>query len=472
MTLKRALIGLLVIAVLLAGGIFIYNQFFAIDGATGEEASAATPTAAAETNPVDTIAVDIEPGAVSAEGRLVPLRRANVAFTAPGVVAELLAPAGSDVAAGQPILRLESADQAAALRDAEAALALARADRDAAATGVEAARLGVTAAELGVRAAAAELALASAAPRPEELALGESGLALAEARIAGATAAQAQVLEGAGAARVRAAEADLRAAEAAAVPLRLRLDELRVQDDPDADALAEAERAYNAALAAVEAARVGLAELESGATTAQQNAAGSGVAAAAAQRDAAQADLDLLLAGGSPEAIAAAEAGVGGAEAALAEARARLVAAEAGVTRAEAGITGATAAVAAAQTALDDRTLVAPFAGTVADVPFAVGEVVAAGVPAAVVADFSGWQVETTDLIERDVVGVAAGFPAEVRVDALPGETLSGVVTSIGSIAQDVQGDTTYPVTIRIDDPGDVPLRWGMTVFVTIDTNG
>lgn len=470
MTLKRALIGLLVIAVLLAGGLFTYNRFFA----TGEEDTRAAETTAGESTaapPVDQIAVDVPAGSVSAEGTILPLRNAALAFTAPGVVAEIAAPAGTIVAAGDPLLRLDAADQEAALRRAEADLALARADRDAAAAGVEAARLGIAAAELGVRAAQAELALASAAPRPEEIALGESAVALAQARVAAASAAQAQALEGAGAARIQAAEADLRAAEAAAIPARLQLEALRNQgDEADADDLAEAERAYNAALAAIDAARVALTELEAGATAAQQSAAAGGVAAAAAQRDAAQADLDLLRAGGSAEAVAAAEAGVTSAAAALAEARARQAAAEAAVARAEAGVTGAEAAVAAARAALDDRTLVAPFAGTVADVPFAVGEVVAAGVPAVVLADFSGWLVETTDLIERDVVGVAAGFPAEVRVDALPGETLSGTVASIGGIARDTQGDTTYPVTIRLDDAADVPLRWGMTVFVTIDT--
>jgi multidrug resistance efflux pump len=87
-----------------------------------------------------------------------------------------------------------------------------------------------------------------------------------------------------------------------------------------------------------------------------------------------------------------------------------------------------------------------------------------------VLADFSGWLVETTDLIERDVVGVAADFPVEVRVDALPDEALRGTVASISGTARDVQGDTTYPVTIRLDDAGDAPLRWGMTVFVTIET--
>jgi len=466
MTLKRALIGLLITAILLAGGVFTYNRFFAAD-------SAPTPTDVPPAAGVDAIAVAIPAGSVSAEGTVLPLRHAAVAFTGAGIVAEIVAPAGTDVAAGQPILRLDVADQTAALRRAEADLALARADRDAAAAGVEAARLGITAAELGGRAATAELALASAAPRPEEIALGESGVALAQARLSSAAAAQAQALEGAGAARVAAAEADLRAAEAAAVPARLTLEQLRLQGDAaDADDLAEAERAHNAALAAIDAARIALDELAGGATTAQQNAAAGGVAAAAARRDAAQADLDLLLAGGSAEAIAAAEAGLRGAEAALAEAQARLSAAEAAVARADAGVAGAEAAVAAARTALDDRTLTAPFAGTVADLPFAVGEVVGAGVPAAVVADFSGWLVETTDLIERDVVGVAAGYPAVVRVDALPDVTLDGAVRSIDGIARDVQGDTTYPVTIQLTDTAGVPLRWGMTVFVTIDTDG
>ena len=463
MTLKRALIGLLVIAVLLAGAVFAYNRFFALP----QDEPAATATTA--TPGSDRIAAPASTGRVSAEGHLVPLRHAAVAFTVGGVVEEILAPAGTAVTAGQPILRLDAADQRAALRGAEAALALARAERDAAAARLEAAALGITAAELGVRAAESELALASAAPRPEDIALGESAVALAGAQVAAATAAQAQLLEGAGAARVQAAEADLRAAEAAVVPARLHLEQLRAQDNPDADDLTEAERAYNAALAAVEAAQVALDNLRDGATAAQQSAASSGVAAATARQDAAQADLDLLLAGGSAGAIAAAEANRDGARAALAEAKARHAAAEAAVGQAEAGVVGAEAALAAAQTALDDRTLVAPFDGVVADLPAAVGEVAQAGAPAAVVADFSGWLIETTDLIERDVVGVAAGRPVEVTVDALPGERLTGVVQSIGGISQQTQGDTTYPVTIRLDDPGDLPLRWGMTTFVSID---
>ncbi len=464
MTLRRALLALVVIAVLLAGGVYTYVNYFAVDETAAPEGQA---TAAATVAAERVAAL----GGVPAEGRILPLRQATLAFTASGAIAEIVAAEGSPVAAGDPILRLDDAEQQAALRGATAGLARANANRDAAAAAVDAARTAVAEAELGVRVAAAELALAAAAPRPEEIALAESGLALAEARLAAAAAAQAQVLEGGGTAAVRAAEAELAAAEAAALPARLRLEDLRAADDPDADDLAEAERAQAAAQSAIEAARIALAEVEAGATAAQRAAVAGGVGAAAAARDAAQAELDLALAGGSAEAVTVAQAGADGASAALAEAQARLTAAEAAAAQAEAAVMGAEAAVTAAQSALADRTLAAPFAGVVADLPLAVGEVVAAGAPAAVVADLSGWLIETTDLREADAVRVAVGAPAVARADALPGDQLTGAVTAVGGVAGDDQGDTVYPVTIRLD-PTDAPLRWGMTVFATIDPEG
>ena len=89
--------------------------------------------------------------------------------------------------------------------------------------------------------------------------------------------------------------------------------------------------------------------------------------------------------------------------------------------------------------------------------------------PAVQVADFDGWLVETTDLSEQDVVALVAGFPAEVRLDAFPGETLNGTVIKISPVATVVAGDVRYVVTIRLDDPGDLPLRWGMTTVVDIE---
>ena len=159
------------------------------------------------------------------------------------------------------------------------------------------------------------------------------------------------------------------------------------------------------------------------------------------------------------------------AEAALAEAELAVSQAEAGVAQAEAGLLQAQATAGAAQSALDLMTLNAPFEGIVADIPLELGEVASQIRPAVVIADFDGWLVETSDLKEQDVVALAVGFPVEISVDALPGETLQGTVIDVSPVSRIVDGDVTYVVTIRLDETGDLPLRWGMTTSVEIDTN-
>lgn len=468
MNARNLIIGLIVAAVLIAGGVFTYLQFFnPQDEAMAVATAEAVPAIAPET--ADTIAVRQPGDSVSAEGQIVPLRQSQLSFAGSGQVAELLAAAGDTLAAGDPILRLDTADQEIALTQAEAGLTQANANLMTAQAGVTAAQSAVDAAQVGINAAEAQLALITAEPLAEEIAIQESNIALASARINQASAAQGAVLEGAAGSTIRSAEAQLRAAEAAAVPLREQLDVLRRQDDPDADALSQAERDYAAALAQIDAAQLAVQELEEGATVGQRQAASGGVSAAVAQREAAEAELDLLLAGSQSEQVAIAAAGVAQAEAQRAEAEVRLQQAQAAVAQAEAGVAQAQAAVDTARVALEDRTLVAPFAGLLADLTVELGEVVNPGIPVAILADVSGWLVETTDLTELDVVGVAAGFPAVAEADALPGTRLTGTVTDISTVSQDVRGDVTYVVTIRLDDAGDTPLRWGMTVFTTIE---
>lgn len=462
---RRALIAVIIVAVVVAAGVFAYRQFFVEDAPEN-----AVTAAAVSASRADTIAIAAPTGTVSAEGQVIPARHAQLALAGTGQIAHILVPEGEAVAEGQPILRLDAADQEIALAQAQAALAQAQANAAAAQAGIEAAGLGVEAAELGVESAAAQLALLTADPRDVDIALQEASVALAEARIAQAAAAQGLVLEGVPDSSIRAAEAELRAAEAAAIPARLQLEQLRLQENPDEDALTQAQRNYNAALAGIDAARVTVDELRSGATSAQRAAAGSGVAAATAQRDAAQAELDLLLSGSRVEQVRIAEAGIAQAEAALAEAQLRVNQTRAAEEQARAGVAQAEAAVASAQAALDDRTLVAPFAGIVADLLVDVGEVVTPGAPVAVVAELGNWVVETTDLLELDVVSVAVGMPVEVTADALPDETMTGTVTNISTLSQDVRGDTTYVVTIALDEAEVGPLRWGMTVFINIDT--
>lgn len=467
---KRLLLGVGIAALLIVGGIFTYLQFFA----PPDEAAlvVATPAAggATEGERVDTIAVNVGAGSISAEGQIVPLRDARLSFAGAGQVAEILAPEGSTVATGDPILRLDTLDQENAVAQAQAALQQAQANLAAAQAGVEAADIGVRAAGVAVQAADAQLALVTADPRPEEIALQQASIDAATARVNQAGAAQNAVLEGPLDSQIASAQAELEAAQAQAVPVRERLDEIRRQEDPDVDVLAQAERDFAAAQAGIAAAQAAVDELQSGATDAQRQAAGSGVAAAAAQRDAAQAELELLLAGSQAEQVAIAEAGVRQAEAGLAEAEVRAQQATAGVAEAEAGVTQAQAALDAAEVALADRTLTAPFAGTVADITVELGQVISPGVPVVVLADLSGWQVETTDLTELDVVAVAVGYPAEIRADALPNTLLTGTVTDIATVSQEVRGDITYVVTISLDEAPTDQLRWGMTVFATIDT--
>ncbi len=124
--------------------------------------------------------------------------------------------------------------------------------------------------------------------------------------------------------------------------------------------------------------------------------------------------------------------------------------------------------VAEARAAADRASLTAPFRGTVAEQLIELGEWAAPGVPVVRLSG-GGWEVETTDLVEQDVVRVAVGQPAEVTLDALPGETLRGTEVDDGRVPVAYLGDVTYTVRIALDDAPDLPLRWGMTALVNIE---
>jgi HlyD family secretion protein len=119
----------------------------------------------------------------------------------------------------------------------------------------------------------------------------------------------------------------------------------------------------------------------------------------------------------------------------------------------------------AAQAALANRQLVAPFDGTIAQLNLKVGEQAAPGVTAVVLADFSGWIVETDDLTENEVPNVQVGQAADVTFDALPELSLSGKVQSISDVHTDRSGDVTYTTKVSLSK-SDPRLRWGMTAVV------
>jgi len=119
----------------------------------------------------------------------------------------------------------------------------------------------------------------------------------------------------------------------------------------------------------------------------------------------------------------------------------------------------------AARAALEDMELHAPFDGTVAGLKVKSGETVTPGQVVVSVADFSGWNVKSTDLTELDVVEISEGQAVTITLDALPGEELAGKVKSIGQNYAEQQGDVVYEVTVELTDA--LPnMRWGMTSVI------
>ena len=142
-----------------------------------------------------------------------------------------------------------------------------------------------------------------------------------------------------------------------------------------------------------------------------------------------------------------------------------VVAAQTRVATAQARLTTAQANLIAAQMKSDSVELKAPFAGTVSVQNLKVGESVSAGQPMVTLVNFSQWEVKTDDLTEIEVVKIKEGQNVNVKLDALPDLTLTGVVRTISSKYEEKRGDITYTVTIALTS-SDPRVRWGMTAEV------
>jgi multidrug resistance efflux pump len=347
-----------------------------------------------------------EPTSLTVEGRLVPADSVWMSFQQPGLVADVLVEVGQSVPEGAVLARLGEREPF----------------------------------EAAVK--AAELELLSARQFLDDL-NDTASLATTQARLALA------------AAELRAINARQALADLDTDDYQVEIDEAweTVQDEKDAledaqeefdrykdlsednanrrrtrDALTEAQKRYDDAVRAHQ-------RLVNALEQARADAALAEAALAQAERD-------------------AEERRAGPASGDLALAEARLIAVE--------------AQLAAAETALANRELRAPFAGTVVAVNLTAGEVIGAYQPLMQLADFSSWYVETTDLTEIDVVKIDQARPAVIIPDALPDVWLIGQVERIALGFTEQAGDVLYTVRLRLD--GDHPdLRWGMRAAVTFE---
>ncbi len=132
---------------------------------------------------------------------------------------------------------------------------------------------------------------------------------------------------------------------------------------------------------------------------------------------------------------------------------------------AEKHVTTANARVAAIQASMEDLSITAPFDGTLVKIDVEEEQSVHAGQLLAVIADFSTWYVESTDITELEIVDFAVEDMVTLEFDALPGESIRGKVIGINDYPELRFNDVIYRVRIELPEH-DLPLRWKMSVII------
>lgn len=500
--------------------------FLTLSGCTNPATPAATP--------VVTIAASMPPaeGPIVADATVRPAQLSDLRFEIGGTIAEVLVKEGDMVSAGAALARLNQVDLQLGVEQARAALGEAKAAY---------AQLEAGATEEQIAAAKARLDQANAQLAQTRGAVTASDIAAAKAALRQEQEQLAKLRRGANPEPIAAARAQVDQAQANLNTQRDQLSAVKTNAElamqQATEQLTKAQSAYATALsdwnyvqdtganpsnpnttgpdgtkvtnkvndsqrqqyynayvqaeASLRSAEYAVQQAKVSYDTARQNEV-TGIAAAEAKLNEAQANLNKILASADRDQIAAAEAQVAQAQARLdkllgTERAGQIAAADAAARAAQANLEQTMAAtrpvdldvalarissaevnLRQAEHSLEKATLRAPFAGMIGEVNLHLGEAVSSAGPAAIVlADSSAWKIETDNLTERDVVRFAVGSPATISFDALPELELQGVVSAIKPLGADSFGDINYTVTI-MPKQWDKRLRWEMSATVTI----
>lgn len=414
---------------------------------------------------------------ITALGSIRPGAEAVLSFQVPGRVTEVLVQAGGHVERGQPLARLETAELELRVRSAQAALASAQAQLDQVQAGPKDQEIRVARGQLAVAQASLEQAEAQrdqliAGAQASEITVAESQVASAQARVRQLERQREQLGAQEPAPEVAVAQVGLERAKIVLDDTQNEYNKAldRPWEDQEirdgwAKELQQARLSYQQAQAQLEGAlngqrahaisllvlseqiqeaqtavRSAQAQLEQiqGSQDPQRRAAEAAVAAAQAQRDTAQAQLDLLLAGATEAEIAAVQAQVDQAQVSLDSARLEL----------------------------QRATLDAPFEGVVSWVDVNPGQIVGQQMPALTLVNEGQFSIEA-EVDEVDVGWLSVGQEARIELDAFRGRVLSGQIVAILPSATVDLGVVSYKVTIAID-PTDLALRTGMTANAQI----
>ena len=117
-----------------------------------------------------------------------------------------------------------------------------------------------------------------------------------------------------------------------------------------------------------------------------------------------------------------------------------------------------------AEETLANYTITAPINGTVIQKDYQAGETVESGKDMCIIYDMSYLEM-TINIDELDINQITVGQDVTVTADSVDG-SFQGVVTRVSMVGATTGGTTTYPVTVQVDEYGD--LRPGMNVNADI----
>lgn len=401
-----------------------------------------------------TVARDRIASTVSATGSIEPESLVTLTFGLSGTIVSVDAVRGQEVAAGDVLARLDTAELALSVQQAEDALRiqeLTMAQR----TAAEPSAAQLASSQADIQAAEANVQVAQA------------NLASAQAGVQQAQAQRAQLLAGASAGQIAQAEAQVSAArqqQKQAQEAYNRTTECHTftapgsnQEETVCPGLGAPEEQARAALEAatlsLQAAEAALSDLNNPAGPADIQAADAAIAGAQAQAQAAEGN------------VAAAEAQLARAKAAAALLVEKPSEDEVAILQAQ--VDSARTSLEIAELRLRQAQIVAPIDGTVAGVLIRKGEQAAPGSPAVTVLNEGAYHI-TVSVDEIDIDRVAVGQPVVVTLDALPDQPVDGVVSEIAPTSTSTSGVVTYLVTINIDESQAANLRPGMSASASI----
>ncbi len=122
---------------------------------------------------------------------------------------------------------------------------------------------------------------------------------------------------------------------------------------------------------------------------------------------------------------------------------------------------------------MENYTITSPISGTVIQKNVKAGDTVGTDTTSSetlcTIYDLSYLEM-TLNVDELEILSIKEGQTATITADAISDQTFTGIVTSVSKAGTTTGGTTTYPVTIRIDDTGDLLPGMNATAEIVVNS--